>query len=133
MEVYSMVDRGHPSVVRDSLLLHFRTADDRPDPEQDTHLYFEDYVRDWLDSGEGVRAAGGDYSMFLHGVIVAINDWLVDPSFADHDPLDGEGERFERRLRGVLRPHHDPDGPLGLPAFRYRKFLMLSGRGSFPA
>lgn len=65
-----------------------------------------DYIRVWVECGEGVHACLGDYQVFLIAVIAIINDWRTDPKLLDYvtdgDPVTGESEIIERRLGTIF-------------------------------
>lgn len=60
---------------------------------------FQDYVAAWIEEGEAIEYVGGDHAALLGGVVVALTEYIEDPSRLDY--RDSEPPR-KRRVRGFL-------------------------------
>lgn len=95
------------------------------------HLGYEpvclaDFIKAWVQSGEGVRACIGDFHTFLITVIAVIDDWRTDPVVLDYVTDDDQiVERRPTTLFGERDLEHDIIDP---HFFATWKFRVLHGR-----
>jgi hypothetical protein len=72
-----------------------------------------DFIRLWMEKGDGVRCCLGDYHTYLIGVIVIADKWSRDPTVLDY-PTPGGPQIQSRRVSELLsnspaRDILDPD------------------------
>jgi hypothetical protein len=84
-----------------------------------------DFIKAWVQSGEGIRACIGDFQVFLITVIAIINDWRTDPGFLDY--VTDEDGLMERRPESIFG-ERDLNHPILDPHFFATwKFRWLHG------
>ncbi|WP_330266280.1 hypothetical protein [Streptomyces griseorubiginosus] len=65
-----------------------------------------DYIRLWVEHGDGIRSCLGDHKVFLIALIAIINKWTQEPEILDYstdpDPITRESEYIERRPGSIF-------------------------------
>jgi len=98
-----------------------------PDPNEEGpqgRNYLIDYIRMWVNDGNGVMATGGSYKTLLLVVTRIIDAWVRDPDVMHDPPSEGE-DAVKRVLKGVFHPDA-PHG--GFPSefeYDHMKFHMF--------
>jgi hypothetical protein len=120
MSGVSIADNGISS-------FHDYTAETSPE-ELVRHLGYEpaclaDFIKAWVQSGEGVRACIGDFQTFLITVIAVIDEWRTDPVLLDY--VTDDSHIIERRPTTIFGERDLAHDILDPHFFATRKFRVL--------
>jgi hypothetical protein len=65
-----------------------------------------DYIRFWVEYGDGIRSCLGDHKVFMVALVAIINEWTEDPEILDYttdpDPVTRESEYIQRRPGSIF-------------------------------
>jgi hypothetical protein len=96
----------------------------------------DQYILAWLECGDAVIEAGGDFGTYMQGVVHIINRWHYDTSITDYCGPDfmRPQPRRERRVQRVSEePRPSMDGPLAFNRDHFMSVLyrrMIKGSGA---
>ncbi|GAB3174070.1 hypothetical protein GCM10027059_45810 [Myceligenerans halotolerans] len=74
------------------------------------HSCLMDYVFEWLESGDGIRACNGDWSTYLTALVGIVSKWHTRPGVTDYVDPDS-GQLLQRRVSAIfdeLDGHNHP-------------------------
>ena len=65
--------------------------------------HLSEFLLEWLEHGNAVIEAGGNFGTYIAGLVVIISEWMEDPSILDYNPRDDQVHQ-SRRPVGVIAP-----------------------------
>jgi hypothetical protein len=96
---------------RERVISSFRSFVSRSSPD-DLYQYnatfdpttLAEYIQAWLEWGNGVQACFGNVRVYLTGVLLIVDEWIIDPGLLDyHGSMHGDPRGdVERRVTQVL-------------------------------
>jgi hypothetical protein len=97
----------------------------------------DEYILNWLEKGDAVIDAGGDFGTYMAGVVHIINRWMYNPSITDYRGPDffhpqPPRQRRADRISEDPAEHLNTDGPLAFSRDHFMSVLyrrMIKGSG----